>query len=68
MADLTVVRKFPRLCTEEVERKGEVQPCDKPAVAVRIDPTEGGGYPVCMRHTRGPMVPLAVLLGGEGRG
>lgn len=46
-------------CTEEVIRKGDYDTCDKTAVAVRIDPTEGSPYPVCSKHCRGDMVPLA---------
>jgi hypothetical protein len=49
-------------CHEDVTRKGESRPCDKPAVAARIDPTEGNPYPVCAKHARGLMVPLASLL------
>lgn len=48
-------------CDEETTRRGEVQPCDKPAVAMRLDPTEGTPYPVCAYHTRGPMLTLAEL-------
>jgi len=48
-------------CHEDVTRKGESQPCENIAVAVRIDPNEGGFYPVCSRHTRRPMVRLADL-------
>lgn len=60
--DLSSIRKFPDSCTEGVTRRGEFQPCEKPAVAVRIDPEEGNGYPVCVHHTRADMVPLAQLL------
>jgi hypothetical protein len=60
--DLRMARKFPGECTEGVTRKGEFQPCDKPAVAVRMDPEYGSPYPVCAYHARGAMVPLAVLL------
>jgi hypothetical protein len=46
-------------CHEGVTRGGEFQPCDRPAVAMRLDPTEGTPYPVCVKHTRGPgMIPL----------
>jgi hypothetical protein len=48
-------------CHEDVTRKGESQPCDKTAVALRIDPTEGTPYPVCAYHARAVMVPLAAL-------
>ena len=40
-------------CHEETARRGEAQPCCKPAVAMRLDPTEGTPYPVCAYHTRG---------------
>lgn len=49
-------------CHEEVSRKHQIQPCDLPAVALRVDPESGHSYPVCVRHTRKPMVPLVVLL------
>jgi hypothetical protein len=49
------------LCHEDVTRKGQSQPCEKTAVAVRIDPEDGGPYPVCAYHARGQMVPLADL-------
>ena len=62
--DLTFVRRFPRECGEGVTRRGEFQPCDKPAVAVRIGPEEGEPYPVCAHHARAVMVPLADLLAG----
>lgn len=42
-------------CHEGVTRKGEFQPCNKTAVALRYDPTKGGIYPVCVKHTRSPM-------------
>lgn len=45
-------------CYEEVSRAGLLQPCNKPAVAVRLDPTSGTQYPVCSFHTRANMVPL----------
>lgn len=45
-------------CYEEVTRKGQLEPCDKVSVAMRIDETFGGRYPVCIYHTRQPMVPL----------
>lgn len=61
--ELAFIRKFPNECTEGVTRKGEFQPCDKPAVAARRDPEEGGWYPVCSHHARGSlMVPLAELV------
>ena len=48
-------------CVEGVTRRDEYQPCNLPAVAVRIDPEEGEPYPVCKRHVRGEMVALADL-------
>lgn len=48
-------------CHEEVTRKGELEPCEKPAVAMRIDPNEGTPYPVCVKHTRADMVSLQGL-------
>lgn len=62
--DLRFVRRFPDKCTEGVSRKGEEQPCDKSAVAARIDPEEGSAYPVCAYHARADMVPLRVLMVG----
>lgn len=48
-----------RECHEEVSRKGELQPCDKPAVAERVDPEfDSLWYPVCTTHTRGTCRPL----------
>lgn len=44
------------VCHEGVTRQGEFQPCDRPAVAYRLDITEGYlPYPVCVGHTRHPM-------------
>lgn len=60
--DLSMVRRLPKTCDEDVTRKGESQPCERPAVAVRLDPREGTPYPVCAHHTRGEMVPLETLL------
>lgn len=45
-------------CYEGVTRRGWFEPCDLPAVAVRIDPEGEGPYPVCKRHVRGEMVDL----------
>ncbi len=43
-------------CHEGVTRQGEFQPCDRPAVAYRLDITEDNlPYPVCVGHTRHPM-------------
>lgn len=49
-------------CHEEVSRKGHAQPCDTPAVAVRLDPEDYRPYPVCAYHTRAPMVTLAEIV------
>lgn len=48
-------------CHEEVSRRGELQPCDLPSVAVRIDSQFNLPYPVCKRHVRGHMVPLVTV-------
>lgn len=53
--------KWPNECTEGVTRAGEFQPCEKPAVALRLDPEAGTPYAVCARHARADMVPLASL-------
>jgi len=45
------------VCHEEVTRRGQYEPCDREAVAMRDDPE--GPYPVCARHVWGPMVSLA---------
>jgi len=51
-------------CHEGITRRGVFQPCDLPAVAMRIDPDDATScYPVCKRHVRGPMVPLATIAG-----
>ena len=61
--DLSFTRKFPDACCAEVARKGESQPCDKPAYAVTYD-FDGNAWPVCIHHarTRRHLVPLGVLL------
>jgi hypothetical protein len=46
-------KAFASECHEEVTRRGMLEPCDRVAVAVRIDPDEGGPYPVCARLHRG---------------
>lgn len=50
-------------CHEGVSRNGNYEPCDKTAVAVRVDPEDEDFYPVCIRHTRTAdlMVPLSRL-------
>lgn len=47
-------------CDEEVSRRGEAQPCDKTAVAMKADPE--GPYPVCAYHSHGDMVALSRIL------
>jgi hypothetical protein len=49
-------------CDEGVTRKGEFEPCEKPAVAVRYDQENGGYYAVCGYHTRGMMLTLPGLV------
>lgn len=55
------------VCHEAVVRDGVEGPCERVAVAVRIDPRDdcaapGSWYPVCRRHTREPLVPLSTVL------
>jgi len=52
--------EYPNECYEEVIRLGHVQPCWKPAVALRNHPE--GPYPVCAYHSCREMVPLAVVV------
>lgn len=63
MSDDKILRAMASVaCHEDVIRKGISQPCDKLAVAVRIDPESGDPYPVCAYHTRGNMMlPVNVL-------
>lgn len=49
-------------CHEAVTRQGELLPCNKTAVAVRLDPEDHSPYPVCGYHARGEMVALPQLL------
>lgn len=61
--DIRFLRKYPDKCCAEVSRKGELQPCDKTAVAVTVDAETGQWWPVCPHHTRGrQMISLADLL------
>lgn len=39
------IDKFPGECTMEVSRKGNTEPCDKPAYAIAFDAE--GYWPVC---------------------
>lgn len=63
MSEVRRIMEYGR-CHEEVSRGGILQPCDKLAVAVRLDPEEHDPYPVCAYHTRGPMMSLPKLLEG----
>lgn len=66
MIDLDFARRFPDSCCTEVSRKGESQPCDRPACGVIVGDDDGEqcGWPVCAFHARqGRMVSLATLLG-----
>lgn len=60
---LAFVQAHPDLCSTEVSRGGESQPCDKTAYAVAIDDEIGATWPVCIHHARGrQLMPLAELL------
>jgi hypothetical protein len=49
-------------CHEAVTRQGNFEPCERTAVALRIDYETNTAYPVCKHHARGgPMVPLATI-------
>ncbi len=63
MNELARLMEYGR-CHEDVTRRGQSQPCEKTAVAVRIDPQDGSPYPVCAYHARGKMVSLTELLTG----
>lgn len=52
----------PATCTEGVDKGGLFDTCDKRAVALRLDPEEGEPYPVCKKHVRADMVPLAEIV------
>ena len=40
-------------CHEGItDREGYFAPCEKRAVGYRLDPEEGGPYPVCRKHLR----------------
>lgn len=69
--DLSAARRFPHTCHVGVERKGEFEACDKPAIGVMLpsewEKEEFGEdvppYPVCVFHaTVGRMVTLAELF------
>lgn len=59
---MSIALGHPQDCHEEVSRRGEQEPCDKTAVALRLDPEEGEPYPVCARHARADMVPLEDIV------
>lgn len=42
----------PVLCHEEVTRRGEFAPCDKPAVGYKLDDDGSSYYPVCNEHLK----------------
>lgn len=53
----------PQRCAENVTRKGEEQPCDRTAVALRVEPEEPEQcYPVCGYHARADMVTLEQIV------
>ena len=60
MSDENIIRALSGWrvgCHEAVTREGELEPCAKPAVAIRkVEPELGDGYaepyPVCAHHTR----------------
>lgn len=59
---LAWVRDFPDRCDHIATRQGELEPCDKPAVAAML-PDDGVAFAVCAHHTRvGLMVPLRTLV------
>ena len=45
-------------CHEGITRKGELQPCGRPAVALRNWVEGDTYYPVCPTHARGFCIPL----------
>ena len=59
-------RKFPERCCATVTREGEMEACEKTAIAVAIydgDEYEWHAYPVCRHHGRGrPMMTLTDLI------
>lgn len=64
MSELARIMRYGQ-CHEGVSRKGDYQPCNKAAVAIRLDPNEEDSrYPVCAYHARGHMVPLRDILAG----
>lgn len=49
-----VDRMADKECHEGVTRDDLFEPCDRAAVAYRLDPEEGTPYPVCHKHHRPP--------------
>jgi len=45
-------------CYEEVSRKGQAEPCGRPAIALRYHQSGDCYYPVCATHARGLCLPL----------
>lgn len=66
--DIAHLLKYGGTCDAGVTRKGELEPCDKPAIAVAVSADEisaGRDYwwPVCPHHSRGRrMVKLPELI------
>ena len=58
LARVAACVRHGRECHEEVTRKGELQPCSKPAVALRDSRETDTYYPVCAYHARGFCIPL----------
>lgn len=58
-------------CHHAVTRDGIEEPCERLAVALRLDfneSSEGQPYPVCARHVarrKGQMVPLLEVMGAK---
>jgi len=53
---------MPDTCNEGITVRGMYEPCEAVAVAVRIDPDFSNAYPVCAKHCRGELVPLADVV------
>ena len=64
------MRTYPE-CHHTVTRDGIEEPCERLAVAMRLDfnwSSSGHPYPVCARHVsrrRGAMVPLLAVIGAK---
>ena len=58
LARVAACVRHGRECHEGVTRKGELQPCSKPAVALRDSHETDTYYPVCAYHARGFCIPL----------